>query len=105
MGMRKSDREPALKIKEEEKMEIGHQKLLWVALVLVLATFPAEANINLAATTYGHGDVNVKQEDVHYGMLRESSSPPPSPVRNRVPSPPPPPHRHRHRHRPPPPLS
>lgn len=88
-------------------MEIGRQKLLWVAaLVLVLAIFPAEA-INLAAETYGHGDLNVNQQDVHYGMLRESSSPPPPPVGNRVPSPPPPPpHRRHHHHHPrPPPLS
>jgi hypothetical protein len=70
-------------------MEISRQKLLWVALVLVLAI---EAR-NLAATTY---------QDVHYGTLKESAKSPPPPQRNFVRSPPPPPSPPPPRHRCPP---
>ncbi|KAE7996271.1 hypothetical protein FH972_001005 [Carpinus fangiana] len=76
-------------------MEIGRQKLLLVAFVLlVVATFPAEARKLVAATDGdGHGkekevsfqpkpDLSVKRHDVKYGMLKEASNPPPAPEQN-----------------------
>jgi hypothetical protein len=87
--MRKSKR-------KKNKMEIGRQKLLLVAFVLlVVATFPAEERKLVAATDGdGHGkekevsfqpkpDLSVKRHDVKYGMLKESSNSPPAPHKNR----------------------
>jgi hypothetical protein len=76
-------------------MEIGRQKLLLAAIVLlVVATFPPDARKLVAATDGdGHGkekevsfqpkpDLSVKRHDVKYGMLKEVSNPPPAPERN-----------------------
>lgn len=72
-------------------MDISRQKLLWVTVVLIVVanTFPREAR-KLGAT-YGRKevsfhpkpDLNGKQEDVHYRMLRSDASTPPPPASNK----------------------
>jgi hypothetical protein len=78
-----------------KKMKVAGQKLMFMALVLVVATFPSEGR-KLLDAPYGQPDFSTTPpKHLHYGMLPKldamksssssssSSSPPPPPPHNR----------------------